>query len=110
MSHAVEKEFAANVCSITGGWVSFLPAFSQMKLRAETSPWLYCHDGGVLQTELAIGKILNGTNPYGSYYKELEDWDKDWEDNPSTFHTAYPGSHPQAAHGHASRILDSQSS
>lgn len=68
-------------------YTTLFPTINFIIQRMNTVPWVSsAHDGGVIQLELAVEKLLNGTNPYGAYYPELNKWGAD---NPATYHFNY---------------------
>lgn len=54
----------------------FLPALKLSLLRHDNLPHSYSHDGGVIQTEVAIDYFLNGRNPYSESYADtpMAEW------------------------------------
>jgi hypothetical protein len=72
-----------------------LPAISMIVLRRSSSPENYIQDGA-LQTELAVGYLLEAKNPYAEDYRNTAlaawDWDAAAEgvaENPALEHNAY---------------------
>lgn len=54
----------------------FLPTLKLALLRHDNLPHSYSHDGGVIQTEIAIAYFLDGRNPYRESYAEtpMAEW------------------------------------
>jgi hypothetical protein len=54
----------------------FLPTAKLILLRQQSGPASYTHDGGVIQTEAAIGYFLAGKNPYREDYVDtpMAEW------------------------------------
>lgn len=54
----------------------FLPTLKLALLRHDNLPHSYSHDGGVIQTEIAITYFLDGRNPYRESYAEtpMAEW------------------------------------
>ncbi len=54
----------------------FLPTLKLILLRHDNLPHSYSHDGGVIQTEIAIDYFLDGRNPYRESYAQtpMAEW------------------------------------